>query len=59
MSDTSAQAPAKQSAASGIEQDQSFSLLFDVSRELTSLLERDDRITLLLRLRYTTRACPN
>jgi phosphoserine phosphatase RsbU/P len=41
MSDTSGQA-AKLSAVSSVEQDQSLSLLFDVSRELTSILERDE-----------------
>jgi nitrate/nitrite-specific signal transduction histidine kinase len=42
MSDTSAQAAVKQSPVSAIEQDQSLSLLFDVSRELTSILARDE-----------------
>jgi hypothetical protein len=42
MNDAAGQAAAKQSAVSTIEQDQSLSLLFDVSRELTSILERDE-----------------
>lgn len=42
MNDAAGRAAAKQSALSTIEQDQSLSLLFDVSRELTSILERDE-----------------
>ncbi len=42
MHDSSGQAAAKESAVSTLEQDQSLSLLFDVSRELTSILERDE-----------------
>jgi phosphoserine phosphatase RsbU/P len=42
MNDAVGQAAAKQSAVSTIEQDQTLSLLFDVSRELTSILERDE-----------------
>jgi len=42
MSDPSGQAAAKQPAVSALEQDQTLSLLFDVSRELTSILDRDE-----------------
>jgi len=42
MSDTSGSAAAKSSALSSHEQNQSLSLLFDVSQELTSILDRDD-----------------
>jgi phosphoserine phosphatase RsbU/P len=42
MSDPSAQAAARQTSVPAVEQDQSLSLLFDVSRELTSILARDE-----------------
>jgi phosphoserine phosphatase RsbU/P len=42
MSDASGQTAARQSPVSAIEQDESLSLLFDVCRELTSILARDE-----------------
>ncbi len=42
MSDTSGQAQARHSPVSSIEQDQTLSLLFEVSRELTAILARDE-----------------